>query len=201
MRVAIRRVARAATLIELLIVIGVISIILVSVGTLIRVSVDYYFYSTDQIEVQRRSLLSLSLLTQELAFSNIATVKEEAGANPGLMFASAATTSGGFSRDSAGRLIWSRWVCYYVDTIDGDPTLIRKEFPVPSGSVVVPDVSGLVVEDFRTLADPGRIMARGVTNVRAEKLTDAVRVIVTAEVKEGRNWLEMDVDTTIVPKN
>lgn len=201
MRVKSSRLRRAATLLELIIVTGLLSIVMVSVGTLIRVSVDYYFYSNDQIEVQRRSLLSLSLLTQELSFSNINTVKEDAGPNPGLIFASAAGPTGGFSRDVSGRLIWNRWISYYVDTVNDRPTLMRKETPIVDGSTHIPDVSPLTVEIFREEPDAGRIMAAGVTNVRAEKLTDAVRVTVTAEVKEGRNWLEMDVDTTIVPKN
>ncbi len=196
-----KRRRRGATLLELIIVSGILSIVVVSVGTLIRVSVDYYFYSNDQIEVQRRSLLSLNLLTQELSFSNINTVKEDGGPNPGLIFASAAAPTGGLSRDVSGRLVWSRWISYYVDTVNERPTLIRKEIPIVDGSAHIPDVSLLMVATFRAQPDPGRIMAAGVTNVKAEKLTDAVRVTVTAEVKEGRNWLEMDVDTTIVPKN
>lgn len=196
------RLKRGATLLELLIVVGLLSIIMVSVGTLIRVSVDYYFYSTDQIEVQRRALLSLSLLTQELSFSNIETVKQETGPNPGLIFASAAGPTGGFVRDASGRMVWNRWVGYYVDTINERPTLLRKEMPIAGGgSTALPDVDPMQISLFRDLPDPGRIMAAGVTNVQAEKLTDAVRITVTAEVKEGRNWLELDVDTTIVPKN
>ena len=37
---------RGATLLELIIVSGILSIVVICVGTLIRVSVDYNFYST-----------------------------------------------------------------------------------------------------------------------------------------------------------
>ena len=192
---------KGTTLLELLIVTALMGIIMVSVSTLIRVAVDYYFYATEQIEVQRRALLSLNLLGQELSFSNIGTVKEEAGTNPGLIFASAAGATGGLARDAAGRLVWNRWIGYYFDTVNDRPTLMRKEMPIATGSPLLPDVNPLTIGSFLSLTDPGRVMAAGITDVKAEKLTDAVRITVTAEVKEGRNWLELDVDTTIVPKN
>lgn len=199
----LQRSRKAATLLELLIVIGIVSIILVSVATLVRVSVDYYFYSSGQIEVQRRSLLSLSLLTQELTYTNFETiVTEDAGPNPGIIFASAVNAQGGFSRDSSGRLEWTKLVCYYVETLNEKPALMRKEDPI---AVVTeppdPQALGRNVAYFRNLPTAGRFMARGVTNLQAEPLTDAIQITITAEVKEGRNWLEMDIDTRIVPRN
>lgn len=197
------RSRQAATLLELLIVMGIVGIILVSVATLVRVSVDYYFYSSGQIEVQRRSLLSLSLLTQELTYSNFESIATEGTApHPGIIFGSAINAAGGFNRDSSGRLEWTKLVCYYVDMVNDKPALMRKEDPI----VVVteppnPEVLGRNVAYFRGLPTAGRLMARGVTNLQAERLTDAIQITITAEVKEGRNWLEMDIDTRIVPRN
>ncbi len=194
---------RGATIVELLIVIAVISLIMVSVALLIRVSVDYYFYSSDQIEVQRRSLLSLSLLTQEITATNFNSIMtDETMPNPGLIFASSIGPSGGALRDASGRIEWNRLVCYYVDVVDGRSALLRKEEAIP-GTNEPPDpmFMGRTIAHFRALPTAGRFMARGVTNLRTERLTDAVRITITAEVREGRNWLEMDVDTTIVPRN
>lgn len=193
-----------ATLLEMLVVCMISSIILLSVGKLIQVSVDYYFYATDQIEVQRNALLSLSLLTQELSQSSFeSVVAENGGANPGLIFASASDSTGKVTRDAAGRLQWSKLVCYYIDDNTDSKALFRKEelLATPTSTAPDPIDLGVDVSHFRSLADPGRIMARGISKIESQELTDAVNVIVTAEVNQGRNWLEMDVDTTIVPRN
>ena len=94
----IKRMKRraGATLLEMLIVCGIVSIILVSVGNLIRAGVDYYFYSTTQLEVQRSGLLCLSILTQEFTASTYESVYTDNNPpNPGFVFAISKDTAGG----------------------------------------------------------------------------------------------------------
>ncbi|MCA9777822.1 MAG: prepilin-type N-terminal cleavage/methylation domain-containing protein [Candidatus Eremiobacteraeota bacterium] len=196
---------RGTTLIELLLVMGIASVIMVSVGYLIRTGVDYYFYSTTQLEVQRSSLLSLNILTQELTGSTYESVYTDNNLpNPGFVFAISETPDGGVQRSPSGNLEWTKMVAYYIDEIDGTKMLIRKKSDLATPHTSnPPDTVGLGydIAFFRSLADPGRIMARHISKVETEELTDALRITMTAEINEGRNWLEMDVSTSIVPRN
>lgn len=197
-----------ATLLEMLIVCGIVSIILVSVGNLIRAGVDYYFYSTTQLEVQRSGLLCLSILTQEFTASTYESVYTDNNPpNPGFVFAISKDTAGGSGpeRSPSGNLLWTDVVCYYIDDINGTRTLLRKEdaLPGPPFSNNPPDTIGLGydIAHFQGLNDPGRIMARHIDKIETEELTDALRITMTAKIDNGRNWLEMDVSTSIVPRN
>lgn len=200
-----RHKQRGTTLLELILVMGISAIIMVSVGYLIRSGVDYYFYSTTQLEVQRNSLLSLSILTQELSGSVYEGIYTDNNApNPGFIFAISKGLGGGPKRGGSGNLLWTTLVCYYVDTVDGTSMLIRKEEDLAAEDPNPPDIEddlGIDIAHFQGLADPGRIMARHIKSIETEELTDALRITITSEIKEGRNWIEMDVSTSIVPRN
>jgi len=218
--------SRGTSLFEMMIVIAISSIILVSIGNLIRVGVDYYFYSTAQIEVQRNALLSLSIMTQELTGSTYESVYTENSAPPtldpndGLLFASAVNEDGvdtdvapghqGYPgdtvRDSGGNLLWINMICYYIGEVDGKKALLRtrERLAGPPFSTNPPDPVALGLNDiahFKAIVSPVGFMARGITKMKTVEKTDALEITLTAEVKEGRNWLEMDVSTTIVPRN
>ena len=193
-----------ATLLEMLVVLGIVSIILVSVARLVRVSVDYYFYSTAQLEVQRNALLSLNLLSQQLTASTYESVFTDNNLpHPGIVFASPRNASGELVRNAAGNLVWTRLICYYVDNVNGQSGLMRKEFDLTVQDTAPPDpvALGADINYFRGLATPGRFMARGITKLSTNELTDALEITITSEVNQGNNWLEMDVATTIVPRN
>ncbi len=196
---------RGATLIEMLLVMGIASVIMVSVGYLIRSGVDYYFYSTTQLDVQRNSLLSLNILTQELTGSTYESVfTDNNPPNPGFVFAISAKADGTPQRGPSGNLEWTKMVAYYIDEIDGTSMLMRKETPLTapfSSNPPDPVVLGLDIPFFMGLSDPGRIMARHISKVETVEKTDALQITMTSEIDQGRNWLEMDVSTTIVPRN
>ena len=193
-----------ATLLEMIIVLGIVSIILLSVARLVRVSVDYYFYSTAQLEVQRNALLSLNLLSQQLTASTYESVYTDNNLpHPGIVFASPRDASGELVRDGSGNLVWTRLICYYIDTVNGQTGLVRKEFELTVQDTNPPDpvALGADITYFRNLPTPGRFMARGITKLSTSELTDALEITITSEVNQGNNWLEMDVATTIVPRN
>ena len=95
-------------------------------------------------------------------------------------------------------------VAYYIDEIDGTKMLMRKETPLAtpySSNPPNPVTLGLDIPFFLALNDPGRIMARHISKVETVEQTDALQITMTSEIDQGRNWLEMDVSTTIVPRN
>lgn len=192
---------RGTSLIEMLVVTGLVSLILVAVGILISSGMDYYFYSVEQVEVQRRSLIGLNYMSKELALSTNESVLEGVD---GLVFASARDASNQVNRDDAGRILWTKLICYYVDTFAGTTSLLRKEENLPGGpNPEVPDPTnlGMDVAYFRGTSNTPRVMSRGIIALGVTKATDSVEIILTAEARNGRNWFEMDVETTIVPRN
>ena len=196
-----RHSPKGTSLIEMIIVTGLVSLILVAVGILISSGMDYYFYSVEQVEVQRRALIGLNFMSKELALSTNESVLEDAD---GFVFASARDASNQVNRDAAGRILWTKLICYYVDTYAGTTSLLRKEENLPGGpNPEVPDPSllGMNVPYFRTNGNTPRVMSRGIIALQAVKQTDSVEILLTAEARNGRNWFEMDVETTIVPRN
>jgi prepilin-type N-terminal cleavage/methylation domain-containing protein len=205
MREVGRHSRRGATLLEMIIVLGISAIIMVSAGHLIRTGVDYYFYSTTQLDVQRSSLLSMSILTQELTGSTREGLYTDNNPpHPGFVFAISRDADGGPRRGAGGNLLWTTMVAYYIDDVDGTTMLMRKDFDLAApGQLNPPDALalGYDIAFFRAQNDPGRIMARHISNIETTELTDSLNILMTSEIKEGRNWLEMDVSTTIVPRN
>ncbi len=200
---ASRQVQSGTTLVEMLVVLAIVSVIVVSVGLLIRTGVDYYLYSTEQVEVQRQGLFSLTRLSRELAPTNFDSVAVYSAPVSGIVFASPRDALGTFQRDGSGRIIWTKLICYYVADFNGRSTLLRKEELLATPAVEVPDPNSLgrTAAYFDGLATTPRVIARGVVNFNAVLRTDAVELSVTSRVENGRSFLEMDMETTIVPRN
>ncbi len=213
--------SRGLSMAELIVVLGLAGMIMYSVSLLIRSGLDYYFYSTDTLEVQKRALFAVSRITNELTYSNIDGVAvfnvpsdideddEFKGTEtvPGVVFASARNAAGDMQRDLDGRPEWSRLICYYVGEVDDLPLLLRREEGLAAPTTLVPDpVLGFAPP--RTAAYFGgngtlttQQVARGVSMMRSRVLTDAIEIRFRAEVKGARNLFEMDIHSKIIPRN
>ena len=82
---------------------------------------------------------------------------------------------------------------------------MRKTDSLVTPTLDAPDpiALGFDIPHFMGLPDGsnGRVMARHISKMETEELTDGLEITMTSEINEGRNWLEMDVSTTIVPRN
>jgi hypothetical protein len=197
---------------ELLVVVSLLGLIAYAVGVLIRTGVDYYYYSIDTLEVQKRALFAVSRLSNELTHSAIESVRVFNTApfgtdlDQGVVFAVGRGPNNEMMRDLSGRILWTKLVCYYITDVEGVPMLMRKEEtlppPYPSADPPDPLVLGKTASYFKGNASlsPQQI-ARGVSRLRSEILTDALEASFTAEVRGGRNWFETDIQTKIIPRN
>jgi hypothetical protein len=200
------------SLAELLVVMGLIGLIAYSVGLLIRTGIDYYFYSIDTLEVQKRALFAVSRLSNELTHSSMESVAVfntapfGTDADQGLVFATGRGPNNEMMRDQSGRIRWTKLVCYYIADVDGLPMLLRKEEtllpPYPSVEPPDPVALGKTASYFKANASlSAQQVARGVSRLHSQVLTDAVEASFTAEVRGARNWFETDIQTKIIPRN
>lgn len=140
-------------------------LLLVMVG-LTTVFVGAYRYqraTTYLTEVQSQSLLATSAVTRELAESSAGSVRIDS-APMGIVFGSPRGVDGALLRDAEGNPLWRKLICFYLDTMNGIPVLVRKEellaSPDTNPPVVLP-TQGTAY--FQGLDVPREVVARHVT--------------------------------------
>lgn len=80
-------------------------------------------------DVGQQGLLALKAVRKELLETSPATVRVSSDPS-GLLFLSPRGADGRFQWDGYGRLLWRKWVCFYLD----GETLVRKEKSLPEPS-------------------------------------------------------------------
>ena len=212
---------RAATLIELMIVMGLMGILIGSLGFIMQASHTYYFGSIESLDLQQRSLVGMSRLSSELSETNILAVHRyddplptdpdpPSGAtnppprvNSALIFASPRDTAGNYVADVAGRVQWQTFVCLYLQPIDGRMTLVRKVTPIPSGPkplIPDPDGEGCGLAYFKGSSDPVSVLGSGIIRFQTRVNSDTVSILTNARV-QGRYEFQLETQTTILPRN
>lgn len=94
------------------------------VYSVLSLSLSYYRQAEDSGGLQNEAMVGLNRLMGEMAGAPATCISADSN---GVVFLSARTSSGGFTFDSGGNLQWQRYVCYYLDTVDGRKVLRRKE--------------------------------------------------------------------------
>lgn len=198
---------RASSLLELLVAMGLMGLVLVGVATLIGRGVDYYLDSNDGIEVRQQLLFGSAWLSKELRDSSIDVVRVEAD---GLVFPSTRGVDGSYQFDSAGRSLWQKYICYYVDDPNNPQRLLRKEValtspPHPPEQVNPPDPynesPAYTPTWFRNnAAIPERVIVRNLVSFNATKEVDLVSYSMEASVSTRREHL-IELQTRVNPRH
>jgi len=123
-----------------------------------------YAYQT----AQQQALVAMRKLVDELQNSRRDSVSSSSSPSPEphLVFLSARPpepTTGALVHDVDGRLLWQKWVCYYLTT---DRQLVRTERPLdetPPGLIVPPLPAAPLVAEMAALQ--GRRIADGIEAV------------------------------------
>lgn len=152
-------------MLETLITAAVMGLILTCVWTLFVTSNRVQAQVRAGLDLQQSCLAGSESVIRELSESNAAGVRWDT-APAGLVFASPRTATGNIEVDSSGRVLWRKWVCYYVDDIAGSPALVRKEANLTAASAI-PPVPGASRNTayFRSLAVPRRVVANHFSNL------------------------------------
>jgi hypothetical protein len=211
-------------LVELLIVMGLMGVLVASLGFLMSAFHTYYFGSIESLDLQQQSLVGISRLSADLGETSILAVHRfddplpddpdppgtppplpapPARANSALVFASPRDSAGTYAVDVAGRVSWQSFICLYIDIIDGQPALVRKLTPIPSGpQALIPNPvdEGRGLPYFKASSDVKSILGRGISRLQTRINSDTVSVVTNARV-QGRYQFELEMQTTILPRN
>lgn len=149
-------------------------------------------------EVQREMAAAVAALRTELAETRPGSIAS--GTNPtGVIFLSPRPDAGPWAHSSTGKLLWQRWVCYYVETRNGVPTLLRKEKKL-SAPTAIPPANTWRTSDFSGDTSRARVVARSVKGLQVTG-TDLVNVQVEVELTSGVGRKErMVVQESVQPR-
>lgn len=193
-----RSAKRGVTLVEIILSLGLLSLILGTVGKITATGYDYYWRSLGSLDVQRAALTANRRLTEELSLSSIHTVIVEPGA---IAFATPLDSNGKIQYTESGNLQWTSHVCYYLDTVQGASVIIRKrtDMSTPGVNPIRPTSEGHSISWFQGQSG-GEVVARDVVVFDFELQADVVDITVTGS-KESRGDFEMTVRNSAFPRN
>lgn len=114
----------------------------------------------------------------------------------GLVLLSPRTSSGPYQHDEAGRLIWQRWVAFYLQQRNGVPLLIRKELPLGAPTSTLPSSipSVATLQGNSNLRE--RVVARQVT---ALEVTPGASTSVRIRAGRGGESVEFLGEAALLP--
>lgn len=170
--------SRGVTLVETLIHSSLMLLLLGGIVAVLILGTRHFRMVEAVAEVQREMAAAVGSLRQELAETRSASIL--AGAGPtGVIFLSPRTDSGVWAHNSTGKLLWQRWVCFYVETRNGVPTLLRKEKKL-SAATATPPTNTWRTSDFSGDTSRARVVAR---HVKGLQVTGSQPVTVEVEVE------------------
>lgn len=131
---------RGFSLIESMIVMGVMLVIMGAAHSFIGSGVDFYLRSVQNLEVQQQTLVGLTKMADELENSNFDKIFVPPTPNDDkIIFPSPAGLDGKVGSNLNGVLLWRTTVCFMPRVMpDGDVILERKVDPHPDGEVDYP---------------------------------------------------------------
>ncbi len=162
------RSKRGATLVEILIAIGLLMVILAATSYLITACLRHYRHTDSSVQVQATALKAITLLERDLRETNAASFRIFT-TPPGVVFASPRLPDKTIDFEDTSLLpLWQKWVCYYLEPVGTESNLVRKEeyFPVAAISDI-PPVPTLAKDTayFRDSVTDGGVVARGITRL------------------------------------
>jgi hypothetical protein len=193
--------SRGTTLIELSVASGLLGLVVLYTYYVMSAGSRYVQVSQATLEVQETSLTALARLSDELDESDGACYFTDPD-NNGIIFASPRDADSHIVFSDSGQMQWTKLICYYLDSIDGQPALIRKEkllaSPVP---ITTPPSIVASIADFRNEGSlPPRVVARHISAFKATP-DNPVDITVVASLTHFDKDYELTLTTRVLMKN
>ncbi|MBI3925142.1 MAG: type II secretion system protein [Armatimonadetes bacterium] len=145
------------TLVELLVTLALLGILLTGLYLTLLSALRYLSVAQAQQEVGQEALKAAVALRGEVQETRASTLRISSSP-PGLVFLSPRKPDGSVEWDRWGRLIWQKWICFYLE----DERLLRKEKSLAQPTVSDrpdPVTPALLAADESLTAE---VIARGV---------------------------------------
>lgn len=206
----------AATLLELTIVSGLLTLIVIMVTVVLIRGMHFYRDSNEALEIRQEALFGITRLTKELRETNPGVVRID-GPNRGVVFPSPRDATGQAQPTTDGKLTWIRWIAYYVAPFQGGQAIFRKEEPIaddasgkkprrppdPDGAWPPPPAGPSIVHNIPyftgTSTAAQKMVARRVTDMKLAIYGDTVEVYMQCSVS-SRYTHTVELHTKVIPK-
>lgn len=193
---------RGVTLTEVIVSIGIFSILMVALNALFHHSIQYIRRTESMVAMQSDALFAITRINSEAINSNRDAFAFSNGPLKGVVFASPLNASGTPVMDSAGRVQWQRIVVYYLDTLDGVPVMVRKDRPLATPDSEVPTVTDT---DLTTIAGDGsltrKVVARNVIDLQTSFVGNSHEIRLLVESREWGRVFGVEMRTGLFFRN
>ncbi len=181
------------SLVEIAIVSGLLMVVSLGMLAVVTGAVNYYHATNATLDAQQGVLFGMNRISQELTeahrdtvlMGEFLTVPGDAGGSRGwIIFASPRDASGNYQFDTFGRLLWQKFICYYIGEVgppeDRLPALLRTERYLEelgaSPAIVPPDPRSFALtgETFASLP-PSGVMGRHVNELEFKEARQIIQ--------------------------
>jgi type II secretory pathway pseudopilin PulG len=209
---------RAFTLLEAIVVMGIMVVILGAAHTFLASGVGFYINSVQGLEVQQQALVGMTRMADELENSNRDAILLEQGVtvlppdplnlapvpqiSTAITFPNIFSITGDYTTTELGKPVWQSTVCYYpVASPDGGFLVERRVDPIAPGVDYPPNPLD-AGRDYAFFAGVGAtgVIARNVQSLVAVPGTDSIDLYLRVTFSQ-RSTDNLRIESRVFPKN
>lgn len=183
---------------ELLVSIMLVGLVMVGINAMLRAGIRYYRFTSFTLEAQQNVLVGLNKMATEIQEGSELSLRVDRDAPGGVIFGSPRNASGGITYQGT-QIEWGKLVCYYVETIDGVPCLVRKAkliTPTLGPPVIPSEETTLAFQSDTSLTRT--VVAR---HVLALDVTDSYPLVVALTAGDPTGEFKVQADTKVDMRN
>lgn len=149
-------------------------------------------------ELQREMSLAFVWMVREMRETDADSIQTQPD---GVIFATPRNTDGDVLFDTAGRLLWHQYYCYYVDTVKGKSVLLRKSRSISPPAFSPPPAPPVDSLRLSTTA-PTKIKARNIKALSVDSTVSPMELTLMGEVTaRGDRTYGMELKTRVYFRN
>ncbi len=191
----------AMTLMEIIITMGIISIVMVSIGTLLISGYKSYDRVHRKLNLQQQGLYALNTLSDDLLTTRKDGVRFNSD-NRSLLIASP-VLQGQTRFSSSGQPVWSNWICYFIDDRD---RLMRATRPIAPDdrSSTLPSLNTFGNNFVTSFPAPGQeptVATLDVQDIFVNEEENIIHIEITIgdDLTEDPSGFQISLETGIAP--
>lgn len=171
------------TLPEVLISTGILGMVLLACYALVTFSLRWNMKMADSVHVYQQALNASTKISYDFGTGNRDSFVYDL---EGFAFASARPPSGTFQLDTEDKLLYQKYVVYYIE----NGVLFRNERPIDPPASVLPITPEL--PDLKaSLTTQGAVMAEGVSNLEIDIVESSMLKFTVTGKREDKNSITL----------
>ncbi|MBS2036535.1 hypothetical protein JST97_16200 [bacterium] len=199
---------RAYSLIELIAAQAVLGVCLMGIAALVKAGSRYLLVSNAKSDLQKEAILTLRSIAQQFQETNDdcftvgnSTLDPNSSTNYGVVFASPRDAkTGAIEYDSAGRLLWCKYVAFYKRNVGPDTCVVRSVARLDPKLPYPPPADP--IDLFLTKGYPMSVVSRHVTKFECTKENSNLTMVLRIDLPSnyGKNY-GFEMETEVFARN